>query len=75
MKEIINIESEHTTRTCLVCGKIMNKGFVTPDAYFCSEQCLHTKYTPSEWEQLANDIDEDEEPIANDDFYWTVFED
>lgn len=56
------------TRTCGCCGEEMDEGFYV-DAqyngeYYCSETCLHTKYTKEEYQELY------EEQRA----YWTEWE-
>jgi hypothetical protein len=46
-------------RKCDACGKGMNEGYVVDDGceYFCTDVCLHTKYTAEEWaEMFAVDI-------------------
>lgn len=47
----------------------MKEGFVIHDGdeYFCSEKCLHTKYTPEEYDEMYDD--------GEGDSYYTEFED
>jgi len=62
------IKGEKYARKCDKCGGGMNEGYHADGEYFCSDKCLHTQYTPAEWEELA-DMYEDT------DFYWTDWED
>lgn len=52
-------------RRCDICGKVMNEGFLIDDnEYFCSEECLHKKYSEEEYlEMYKNDV-----------AYWTEWE-
>lgn len=54
-------------RTCTVCGKPMKCGFCVDDGaeYYCSEECLHEKYTPEEYGKMYR------ENMA----YWSEWED
>lgn len=54
-------------RICECCGKVMTEGYCIGggEEYYCSDDCLHTKYTPEEYEELY-DLDE---------AYWTEWED
>lgn len=53
-------------RKCDCCGKNMDEGFCIFDgeAYYCSEECLHTVYTQAEYELL----------YEHDEAYWTEWE-
>lgn len=55
-----------TFRVCDHCGKSMSEGYCinSGEEYYCCEECLHTRYTPEEWEELY-----DEEG----DSYWTMW--
>ena len=55
-------------RKCTCCGTPMKEGFVIHDGdeYFCSEKCLHTKYTPEEYDEMYDD--------GEGDSYYTEFE-
>ena len=54
-------------RKCSKCNKVFNEGFCINggDEYYCSEKCLHTKYTKKEWEGMYED---------GGDSYWTIWE-
>lgn len=54
---------------CNCCGKVMTEGFVIEggEEYFCSDECLHSKYTSAEWNEMYGDGDTQS--------YWTVWED
>jgi hypothetical protein len=54
-------------KKCDACGKIMGEGYVIGggEEYFCSEKCLHTKYTKKEWEEMYTD---------GGDNYWTQWD-
>lgn len=53
-------------RRCSACGCYMAEGFCINDgeAYYCSEECLHTAYTEGEYNEMyrANEA------------YWTEWE-
>lgn len=53
-------------RRCSICGKLMREGYCEDGGwrYYCSEECLHTKYSDAEWE---------EECESNEDSYWTTW--
>lgn len=53
-------------RCCSVCDKPMREGYVVNDGeeYYCSKDCLHTKYTEEEYSQMCD----------NDTAYWTTWE-
>lgn len=48
------------TRRCTVCGRLMRTGYCEAGghAYYCSDECLHTRFTPEAWEQ---ECEEDEQ--------------
>lgn len=56
----INLEEGEPVgfRTCSACGAKMAEGYIVDDCeYYCSDDCLHTKYTPEEYaEMYENDI-------------------
>lgn len=53
-------------RKCDICGKPMHEGFcVNDDEYYCSEDCLHSRYTDREYTDMFND----------DEAYCTTWED
>lgn len=53
-------------RVCSVCGKVMQEGYVTENLeYFCSDKCLHTKYSEEEWAEMYTD---------DGDNYWTEWD-
>lgn len=58
---------EDVTRTCNICGMDMKSGFCIHDGdeYFCSTECLHKKYTEEEYDEM----------YAEDEAYWTEWED
>lgn len=52
-------------RICDVCNKEMINGYCVQDSeYFCSDECLHTTYSPKEYEGLCEE----------DSAYWTQWE-
>ena len=50
---------------CDVCGKPMIEGYVMCGKHYCSDECLHTKYTQEEVDALCED--------DNDECYYTVW--
>jgi hypothetical protein len=54
-------------RKCNVCGKRMKEGYCIDGGaeYYCSEPCLHTKYTKRQWNNMYED---------GGDSYWTEWE-
>jgi len=43
-------------RTCEVCGKEMQEGYYVENfEYFCSDDCLHTKYSKEEYETMYDE--------------------
>lgn len=61
------VKGEKYARLCTCCGKGMNEGYFADYEYFCSDNCLHTEYSPYTW---AKFVEEDE-----DSYYWTEWED
>lgn len=53
-------------RECTNCGKDMASGYVIDDGleYFCDDDCLHSHYSPEEYEELFD----------QDAAYWTEWE-
>ena len=58
------LDSDKTCRRCSICGKLMRTGYCVNmgDAYYCSNECLHSEYTDKEWA---------EECKSNDQSYYT----
>lgn len=56
-------------RHCTECGAAMREGYVIDDglAYYCTDVCLHKRYTLDEWIEMYNDGDGSS--------YWTEWED
>ena len=53
-------------RQCVKCGNDMSQGYVYDGSdTYCSDECLSTKVSPEEWDDLYN-----EDPSS---FYWTVW--
>ncbi len=54
-------------RVCDECDSITQEGFVVDDGQyiFCSKECLHKHYTPSEWLEMYDE--------GNGDSYWTYW--
>ena len=50
-------------RKCTKCDSGMNQGYVVNDGdeYYCSDECLHSEYTPTEYDELCEE----------DEAYWT----
>lgn len=61
VEEIIREDLEnYTSRICKKCGKIVRKGYITPDFdYYCSDECLHQDYTEEEWAKLNEEYPDD----------------
>ena len=59
-------DRRQTCRRCSVCGRLMCEGYCENmgEAYFCSDACLHSRYTTDEW--LA-------ECASNDQSYFTTW--
>ena len=55
-------------RKCTKCGKPMVRGYIIHDGeeYYCSDECLHSKYTEAEYLELYDN--------GNGDSYWTEWE-
>lgn len=54
-------------RVCKCCGAGMNEGYtIESDMTFCSSECLHTRFTPEEYEELHDN--------GNGDSFWTDWE-
>lgn len=45
---------EYNIRQCNSCHNGMHEGYVIEDGleYYCSEECLHTKYTEDEYNRM-----------------------
>ncbi|PDY64171.1 hypothetical protein [Bacillus cereus] len=58
-------DTEDFYRECTCCNKVMFEGYCIHEGleYFCSDKCLHTQYTPDEYEEMHED----------DYAYWTVW--
>lgn len=56
-------------RLCDNCGKYMTRGYVIENGfeYYCSDNCLHTRYSEEEYNQMYDD--------GNGDSYYTEWED
>ncbi|PGK15267.1 hypothetical protein CN895_07920 [Bacillus cereus] len=46
-------DAEDHYRICTHCNEIMFEGYCIDEGchYFCSDECLHTKYTPEEYQK------------------------
>ena len=65
LDELSNYLFDHV-RICTVCGKAIQEGYITENyEYFCSDECLHTKYSEEEWTEMYTD---------DGDNYWTSWE-
>ena len=55
-------------RTCSACEELMVEGYTVGNGeyYYCSDKCLHTVYTPEEWEENYNE--------EGDDYYTTWYD-
>lgn len=53
-------DSKKDCRRCSVCGKLFKEGYVESfgHAYYCSDDCLHTKFTDEEWRRECRDDDQ-----------------
>ena len=52
----------NSIKVCDQCGKFITEGYIVEDwLYFCSDECLHKRYTQSQYDAL----------YENDDAYWT----
>ncbi len=56
-------------RICYECGKPMDEGYCIDSGreYFCSDECLHKRYTPEEWAEMCGQ--------GKTESYWTKWED
>lgn len=56
-------------RKCTSCHDIMGEGYVVfgGEAYYCTDKCLHTVYTPDEWADIYEN--------GYDDSYYTLWYD
>ena len=45
---------------CSVCNASMEKGYCVDYGYgyYCSRDCLHTDYTPEQWDAMCEDDDD-----------------
>lgn len=57
-------DTPNECRRCSVCGRLMQEGYCEDGGwrYYCSDECLHTKYSDEEW---------NEECDKNENSYWT----
>ena len=53
-------DSDKTCRRCSICGKLMRTGYCVNmgDAYYCSDECLHSDYTDEEWAEECESNDQ-----------------
>jgi hypothetical protein len=65
------VKGDKYARKCDKCGQGMYEGYVAGNEYYCSDNCLHTIYTPEEWTNMY----EEGEDNGGSDFYWTQWED
>lgn len=65
--ELLCSDLNDDTRRCDACNVEMDEGYCIDQGseYYCSDECLHTKYTPKEWEEMYTD---------GGDSYWTQWE-
>ncbi len=58
-------ENDEEYRICTVCKKKMRSGYVINggEEYYCSDECLHRRYSPDQWDELYDN--------GNSDSYWT----
>ncbi len=72
LEAISSLISDYT-RKCDICKKLMFEGFVEGDGdkYYCSEECLHTKYTDEEFFGTKEEQEEMEEKGIENPNYWT----
>lgn len=59
---------ENEVRKCNCCNEPMKKGYCINggEEYFCSDECLDTKYSSEAWELMYDD--------GNSDSYYTEWE-
>ena len=72
LEAISNLISDYT-RKCDICKKIMFEGFVEGDGdkYYCSDECLHTKYTDEEFFGTEEEQKKMAEKGIENPNYWT----
>jgi len=63
------ITRDNERRRCEACNKEILEGYCIDggEEYYCSDDCLHTKYTDKEFQEMYDD--------GNGDSYWTEWED
>lgn len=68
-KCLANEYEDDDERRCNICNKIMSEGYCISggEEYYCSDDCLHEKYTEAQWSELYDE--------GNSDSYWTTWED
>lgn len=66
LNELSNYLFNHV-RVCSECGEVMTEGYVIGGTleYYCSDECLHKRYTEEEWKEMYTD---------DGDNYWTSWE-
>jgi len=65
-------------RKCLVCGALINKGYVLNggNKYFCSDSCAKKELSEDTFNQYIKEYEQEEANGGdNDDFYFTEWED
>lgn len=62
-------------RQCDACHNLFDAGYYAEDTYYyCSDECLHTKYTPEEWSNLCSEDGTLTEGECSDSNYYTEWE-
>ena len=53
-------DTDRTCRRCTECGKLMRAGYCVNmgEAYYCSDECLHTEFTFKEWAEECENNDQ-----------------
>lgn len=71
-REYIIANGVKYARKCDKCTKGMNSGFVMGqgEEYYCSDECLHSVYTPKETQEMLIEADVND----FDTLYWTEWE-
>jgi hypothetical protein len=64
------VKGDKYAKICSCCHSGMNEGYFVDYDYYCSDTCLHTEYTPEEWQNLY----EQSEEQGGDYCYWTQWE-
>ena len=66
------VRGDKYARKCTCCGKGMNEGYILGGGqeYYCTDECLHEKYSIQEWSDIYQNSQENG---GND--YWTEWED